>query len=209
MTRIVLVRHGQTAWNVPERFRGRADVSLDDTGLRQADATSRRIAERWRPVAIYSSPLSRAVKTAEAIGSRVGLPVGLHQGLADIDYGAWQGLSPDEVGGRWPEQLRAWYDAPQTVRVPGGESLDDLRTRCRGVLLDASQGHPGETVVLVAHTVVNRVILLLALGLPNDRFWRLRQDTCAINVIEMESGDFTLVLLNDTSHLETVAPRQA
>ena len=102
MTRIILVRHGETEWNRVGRFRGRADVSLNGTGLFQAQATGRRIADEWRPVAIYSSPLSRAARTAEAVAWHFDLRIQIDTGLIDIDYGEWQGLTPDEVrkGGR-------------------------------------------------------------------------------------------------------------
>jgi len=201
MTRIVLIRHGQTEWNRIERFRGRADVLLDETGLAQAKATGRRVAAQWQPVAVYSSPLSRAVKTAEAIAGRLGLPVQIHAGIADIDYGQWQGLTPDEVEERWPEVHHAWYTAPHAVRIPGGETLDEIRIRAMEAVNEIAAQHVGQTAALVSHTVVNRVILLAVLGLGNDRFWCLRQDTCAVNVFEMDGGEFTLVSLNDTCHL--------
>jgi len=87
MTRMILVRHGETEWNRVEHFRGRADVPLNENGLAQAMRTAQRIAAQWRPVAVYSSPLIRAVKTAEAIGRYAGLSVAIHPELADIDYG--------------------------------------------------------------------------------------------------------------------------
>jgi probable phosphoglycerate mutase len=186
-----------------ERFRGRADVPLNETGLSQAEATADRIAQHGRAVAIYSSPLSRARRTAEAIAGRLSLSVQLQPGLIDIDYGEWQGLSPDEVAERWPELLSAWYQAPHTMRIPGGESLDELRSRCAEAVRGVAVRHAEETVVLVAHTVINRIILLCVLGLGNDRFWHLRQGTCAINEIEADGGDFTLVSMNDTCHLHS------
>jgi probable phosphoglycerate mutase len=207
MTRIVLIRHGQTEWNRVERFRGRADVPLNEAGLAQAEATGQRVAADvspsggWQPAAVYASPLSRAVKTAEAIARRLGLAVQIHAGIADIDYGQWQGLSPDEAKERWPEIHHAWFNAPQTARIPGGETLDEIRVRAMGAVSEIAAHHAGQTVAVVSHTVVNRVILLAILGLGNDRFWRLRQDTCAINVFEADGGDFTLVSLNDTCHL--------
>jgi probable phosphoglycerate mutase len=132
MTRIILVRHGQTEWNRVERFRGRADVLLNDTGLAQAEATGRRVAAEWNPTAIYSSPLSRSVKTAEAIAKHFSLVVQIHSGLSDIDYGEWQGLTPDEARSRWPEIVEAWYNAPHLARIPSGETLDDVRARPDG-----------------------------------------------------------------------------
>jgi probable phosphoglycerate mutase len=201
MSRIILVRHGQTEWNRIERFRGRANVPLNETGLAQAEATGRRVAAEWTPAAVYSSPLSRAIKTAEAIAKHFSLAVQVHPGLADIDYGEWQGLTPDEARQRWPEQVDHWYHHPEQALIFGGETLVDLRTRAMQTVSELAARHIGETVVLVGHTVINRIILLSVLGLDNDRFWHLKQDTCAINVFEAEESDFTLVSLNDTCHL--------
>jgi broad specificity phosphatase PhoE len=201
MTRIVLVRHGETEWNRVERFRGRADVPLNETGISQAEATARRIGRGWQATAVYSSPLSRAMRTAEAIATRFSLRVQIHAGLIDIDYGKWQGISPDDVREQWPELLSAWYQTPHTVRIPGGESLEELRARCAEVVREIVARHTDSTVVLVAHTVINRVILLVVLGLGSERFWHLRQDTCAINEIEADGDELTLVSMNDTCHL--------
>lgn len=205
MTRFILVRHGQTEWNRVERFRGRADVPLNEVGLAQAATTGRRVAAEWQPTAVYASPLSRAVVTAEAIAAYFDLPVTPLDGMADIHYGDWQGLTPEEAHTRWPDLVHAWYTAPATVRVPGGESLAELRERAMAAIHALAARHAGQMVAVVSHTVVNRVILLAILGLGNDRFWHLRQDNCAINVFEAEGGDFTLVSMNDTCHLRVGA----
>jgi phosphoserine phosphatase len=201
MTCIILVRHGQTEWNRVERFRGHADVPLNETGLAQAEATGQRFAEEWLPTAIYSSPLSRAVKTAEAIAKHYNLPVLTHPGLTDIDYGEWQGLTPDQARERWPEAVHAWYNKPETACIPGGETLASLRQRALRTVNELASHHNGQTIVLVGHTVINRIILLGVLGLGNERFWHIRQDTCAINVFEAGKNDFILVSMNDTCHL--------
>ena len=201
MTKIILVRHGETEWNRVEHFRGRADVPLNENGLAQAKVTGQRIAAQWTPVAIYSSPLGRAVKTAEAIAWHFNLPVQVNPGLIDIDYGQGQGLTPGEARERWPEVIDAWYNAPHTARIPGGETLDELRARAERTVNELAARHEGQTIVLVGHTVINRIILLSVLGLGNDHFWRIRQNTCAVNVFEVEAGVFTLVSLNDTCHL--------
>lgn len=205
-TRFILVRHGQTEWNRIERFRGRVDVPLNETGLAQAAATGQRIAAGWQPAAVYASPLSRAVVTAQVIAAHFDLPVLPLDGLIDIDYGDWQGLTPAEARSRWPDLVDAWYATPETVQIPRGESLDALRERATVAIDRLVDRHAGQTLVLVSHTVVNRVILLTVLRLRNERFWRLRQDNCAINVFEADGGDFTLVSMNDTCHLAHVAP---
>ncbi len=203
MAQIILVRHGQTEWNRIERFRGQADVPLNQTGLAQAEATGRRIADEWQPAAIYAGPLSRTMRTAEAVGACCHLPVSVEQRLVDINYGEWQGLTPDVVRERWPEELSVWYNAPHLARIPNGETLENLRIRAMSAVNDLVARHLDQIIVLVSHTVVNRIILLGVLGLGNDRFWRLRQDTCAINVFEVENGVFTLVTMNDTGHLQS------
>ena len=200
-TRILLVRHGQTEWNREERFRGRADVPLDATGLAQASATGRRIAAEWQPRAVYASPLSRAMQTAEAIAQPFGLAVQPWPDLIDIDYGEWQGLSPDQVKARWPEVLDDWYHALPRSHIPGGETLADLNARGMAAIRQLAAQHANQTIVLVGHTVINRVILLGVLGLGLERFWHLCQDTGAINVFETDGDDFTVVSLNDTCHL--------
>jgi len=205
MTEIILVRHGQTEWNRIERFRGHTDVPLNETGLAQAGATGIRIYAEFNPAAIYSSPLSRAMKTAEAIGKHFDLPVQPHPNLIDIDYGEWHGLTPDEARQRWPEQVDNWYNYPDQALIPGGETLADLRKRAMQTVNELADRHAGETIVLVGHTVINRVILLGVLGLGNERFWHLRQEPCAINVFLVDSGDYVLVSLNDTCHLKEAA----
>lgn len=201
-TRILLIRHGETAWNQVEHFRGRADVPLNEHGLAQAAATGQRVARQWQPAAVYASPLGRARQTGEAVARHLGLAVEPVEGLIDIDYGAWQGLTPEEARRRWPEEVENWYQHPEIARIPGGEPLAAVRRRGLEAVRGLAARHLGKTIALVGHTVINRAILLGVLGLGNERFWRIRQDTCAINVFEVEEDDFVLVTLNDTCHLQ-------
>jgi probable phosphoglycerate mutase len=204
MAVVFLVRHGQTEWNRVERFRGRYDIPLNKTGLEQAEATAARIAEFGRPAEVLTSPMSRALRTAEAVARKTGPAPSLCQGLIDIDYGEWQGLTPDEVRARWPGELKAWYEEPRAARIPGGETLSEVQSRALGAIREACARHPGgslDRIVIVGHTVVNRLILLGVLGSPLDFFWRLRQDPCAINVLEFDGASFTVAAMNDTCHL--------
>jgi probable phosphoglycerate mutase len=202
MTKIILVRHGHVEGISPERFRGRADLLLTADGRRQAEATARRIHAAWTPAAIYTSPLSRCRATAEAIGKPFGLSPNPVDSLIDIDYGEWQGLTPTEVRTRWPELLDIWYRAPDWAAIPGGESLQEVLTRTVSTLRDLIGRHRSETVVLVGHDSVNRVVLLHALGLPLSRYWRLGQGPCAINEIEFSEDGFAVLSMNETYHLK-------
>jgi len=206
MTRIVLVRHGQTVWNREHRFRGQADVELDEFGLRQAEATGRYVAARWPVVAVYASPLRRTMQTAEAVSRAQGLAARPLAGLLDINFGAWQGQRGEEVARHSPELFRAWWEEPHTVRFPGGEGLDDVRGRAVAALNEVVTRHAEQEVALVSHTVVNRVLLCAVIGWGNERFWRMQQETCAVNVFDVEEdGDFTIVLINGTCHLQSLA----
>ena len=207
MTRIVLVRHGQTVWNREERFRGRADIELDEFGRKQAQVTARYVAARWPVVAVYASPARRAMQTADAVAQAQGLTVQPLKGLIDIDFGEWQGQLASEMAERYPELFQTWVDMPHKMRFPGGEGLDDVRRRLVAALDQVVARHPEHTVALVAHTVANRVLLCAVLGLGNEHFWRLRQDTCAVNVFDVEdNGTYTIGLLNDTSHMQSLSP---
>ena len=202
MTRFVLVRHGQTEWNRVERFRGRADLDLDEVGTRQGDAAAERVA-RWQTSALYSSPLRRAMRTAEIISRRIDhLPVMPLDGLIDIDYGTWQGLSQEEVAGKDGERYKLWLESPDRVRFPDGESLEDVRGRVVGAIEELYSRHDDQTVVLVSHKVVCKVVLLYLLGLDNSLFWHIEQDVGAINAFEVIDGLVRVSLLNDTCHLK-------
>jgi broad specificity phosphatase PhoE len=204
MTRIILVRHGQTAWNIGsgagERFRGQVDLPLDNTGQAQARALAERLADHPL-VAIYSSPLKRAVETARPIAQQLGLPVQPLAGIMDINYGNWQGLSPAEVAMAYPDLYPRWLEIPHRVKFPNGESLRQVRLRGMVALKEVCTRHETEVILLVAHQVVNKVLVCAMLGLGNSHFWRIRQDNACINVFEHQDGVFTAVRINDTCHL--------
>jgi broad specificity phosphatase PhoE len=202
MTEIILTRHGHVDWIAPERFRGRADLSLTDLGVRQAQATGRRIAAIWRVAAVYTSPMRRCVRTGQIIAEPFGLDVEPTDGLNDIDYGEWQGMMPDEARESWPDEIELWYRRPDLARIPDGESLQEVLARAARSLRAIIDRHPGDTVVLVGHDSVNRVILLHALDLALSRYWHLSQAPCAINQIDAARDGFSVRSVNETWHLQ-------
>jgi broad specificity phosphatase PhoE len=203
--RLFLIRHGETAWNKDEVFRGRFDVELNEHGLEQARLTADAL-RRLELSAVYSSLLSRAYDTARLIAEPHGLSVIIEPALTDIDYGIWQGMSHHQVKEQCPGVYGLWTTAPQKVRFEEGESLDDVKTRALQALKQISGRHPGQNVVAVSHRVVNKVLMCALLGLDNSHFWSLRQDTCAINVIEEDDQHGYIIHgLNDTSHIQPLA----
>jgi broad specificity phosphatase PhoE len=201
MTTILLVRHGQTAWNREERFRGQIDLPLDDWGLKQAEAVGRRVASSWRPVAVYASSLQRTLQTAAAIARTCGLRTTIHDGLLDIDYGAFAGLTPEEADSQHPELARAWRQVPHTVHFPDGEGLVDVRSRAEAALEEMVAHHPDQTLVVVTHVVVCRLLLCSLLGLDSSHFWQFQPATASISVFEVSDTFRVLISFNDTCHL--------
>jgi broad specificity phosphatase PhoE len=201
MTSIYLVRHGQTAWNKEEIFRGRTDIPLDETGLRQAELVGQYF-EGMEIHAIYSSPLSRALQTAQKIAQFRNLKVQPLDGINDMSFGNWEGRPHKEIREQDRETYRQWVETPHLVRLPGGEGLDDVRARTMAAMEDAIRNHPGKTLVLVSHRVICKVLICAILGLDNSHFWQITQDTTAINLIQYRNGKYILSLMNETCHLK-------
>ncbi|MEO1224006.1 MAG: histidine phosphatase family protein [Pseudomonadota bacterium] len=207
MTKLVLTRHGHVEGIDPPRFRGRAELELTDLGHAEARAVASRIARDWSPRAIYTSPMGRCRATATHIAEACGTETIVSEGLNDLDYGAWQGHSHDEIRERFPDQFSAWFATPQLVRFPDGESLQDLIARTADMLRLVVERHPdqGDTVVLVGHDSVNRALLLQLLDMPIATYWRITQTPCTINEIDIKGDRVRALRINETGHLEGVS----
>lgn len=203
MLEIVLARHGETDWNVSEVFRGRVDVALNETGVRQAELLGEYLSS-VQIDAVYSSPLKRALETATAVACHHALKVDIVNGLIDFDYGEWQGLSQPEVKEKFRELHAAWMSHPEKVRMPAGESLEDVRRRAAGVVDKVVERYGQGSVLLVSHRVVNKVLICALLGLDNSHFWNIRLDTCGITSFIYDEGRFILARHNDTSYLKPI-----
>jgi len=200
MAELILARHGETVWNVEKIYRGRTDVNLDEVGIKQADLLGKYLSN-WELAAIYSSPLNRATDTANIIARYQKIGVQIAEGLVDFDYGEWQSLPEQEVKRLYPDLLNEWHNNPHKVRMPAGESLEDVRRRAIEVVNDVLSKYQG-SVVLVSHRVVNKVLICSLLGLDNSYFWNIKQDVGGITIFNYAAGRFVLTKHNDTSHLK-------
>ena len=200
MTRILLIRHGQTEWNRQQVFRGRAEIPLSNVGIEQAIALAERLANE--PIsAVYSSPLARALITAEHVAGPHGLQPHRVEGLIDVNFGAWEGRSHKDVRREDGELYVRWQSQPHLVRLPDGETLAEVRQRAMAALNDIVARHIDSTVAAVAHRAVNKVLLCAFLGLGDDAFWRIRQDTGCLDVLEFDGDQGVVVVMNDMCHL--------
>lgn len=199
--KLLLARHGETAWNAEGRYQGQSDIPLSPVGEGQARA----LGERLRAVPIsraVASPLGRARQTAEfALGDRRGM-LTTDAGLMEIAHGTWEGLLAHEIGASHPELLKAWRETPHEVLMPEGESLQHVFDRAWPALVRACEGLGVEdTLLVVAHDAVNRVLLCHVLGIPLARLWSFRQAPTTLNLLEGPDVDrLEVVRLNDCSH---------
>ncbi|MGA7539810.1 MAG: histidine phosphatase family protein [Steroidobacteraceae bacterium] len=201
MTKLILVRHGHIEGIEPERFRGREDVPLTATGIRQAFATARYIESRWGPTIAYTSPLERCVQTGAEIAKACAIELSVLDELNDLDYGALQWRLRSEVRAERPELYERWLAAPHLVRFPGGESLQELVARTADVLRLMLERHPCDAVVLVCHESGMRAMLLQLLDQPLCAYWRLSPVPCGISDIEVQGHAARVVAFNMTTHL--------
>jgi alpha-ribazole phosphatase len=202
MVEIIIVRHGETEWNVGEIFRGRVDIGLNETGKKQAELLAQYLSD-LKIEAIYSSPLKRAMEVAQAIAKYHRLNVEVSQGLNDLDFGEWQGLPRREVREKYPEVYAEWVNHPERVKLPGGESLDEVRKRALTVVDEVIAKYQGN-IILVSHRVVNNALICALLGLDNSHFWNIRLDTCGVTTFDYENGRFILNKHNDTCFLKSL-----
>lgn len=202
MSKVYIVRHGESVWNLEQRLQGGQDPALSDAGYRQAARVARAL-EGLGVAAVYSSPLRRASETARVIAEALRVPLRMHGDLREIGMGEWEGLPYPELLGRHGEAYRAWIAAPADCPPPGGEPLAVFADRVMAALTEVREKYPREDTVLVTHGVVARVLLARTLGLDLNRIYRMRVSNCSVSCLSFD-GDFPRVgLLNQVGHLET------
>jgi len=207
VTRILIVRHGETEWNAAGRVQGWTDSCLSDRGRAQAARLAARLAATSL-AAVYASDLSRARDTALALAGEWNLPVITQPGLRERCYGDWEGLTPRELETRYPDGWHRYHvQRDLNARVPGGENWEEVFARFLPVLHQIIADHPGpeETVALVGHGGSLRAGILDALNAPLATLLRLRLDNASLSRLDYRGADQgCVVFLNDTSHLEGV-----
>jgi probable phosphoglycerate mutase len=169
---LLLIRHGETAWNRQGRYQGRSDPPLTARGREQARLIGAELAA-VHAHSIVSSPLRRAHATALDIGRRLSLPVELDGGLSELSFGVWEGLTQAEVKQRWPDALRRWKQRPDAAPPPGGEPLPVAAERIRHCLDGLVASRPAH-VIVVTHVGVIRIARLLAMGVPLAEYRRVQ-----------------------------------
>ncbi|QGG46886.1 alpha-ribazole phosphatase [Heliorestis convoluta] len=200
MTKVYLIRHGETEWNLNRRYQGHSDIALSEQGRYQAQQLLRRLAHENIDV-LYASDLGRAVETAQIIASAHQKEVQLDQRFRECHFGQWEGLTFPEIEKAYPQEIETWRKRPGQLLVPGGESFALLQVRAYEALLDVVAKHKGENIAIVAHGGTIRTLLCAILDLDLDRAWQLKQDNTALNIISFYDDQTVIECINDTTHL--------
>jgi alpha-ribazole phosphatase/probable phosphoglycerate mutase len=202
--RIFLVRHGETDWNRAFRYQGSSDVELNASGLDQARRAGLRLA-RVVPDRVFTSPLLRALRTAETIMEQNDgdTAITLCDDIREISFGVWEGLTITEIKKKDPDTLAAWRDAPFSRAPAEGEKMDDVVLRSRrasGMIKGSAEG--GGVTFVVAHGAVLRALLGVMMDIGDiDIMWKMRFDNCSVTVLDLWRGRPSLLLVNDTHHI--------
>ena len=201
MTNIILLRHGETAWNIEKVFRGKAEVPLTVNGRKQAELA----AEYLRDLgvqAIYTSPLERAVETAQPVARLTGMEAIPEEAFTGMDFGLWQGRPHREVQEEYPELFEKFHTTPAEMRIPEGETFQEVMDRGMKGLEMIREKHPDQTVLIVTHRVICKLLVLGVMGLGPDRFWQIKLDTCAVCSFFFKDGDWVVSKVNENFFLD-------
>ena len=198
--KLILIRHGETHWNRERRVQGGdSDIELNEAGLNQAKKLAAFLGKENIAI-IVSSPMRRAVATAEAIASRHGLKVEINNGLKELNVGKLEGLSLSNLTTPFSQFLLQWGDGANLARLPDGESLVELQQRAWKVIEPLLLDYKDGALVIVSHYFVTLTIVLKALDLPLDNFTKFKVDLGGVSILEVENHGTRLVLFNDTSY---------
>ena len=200
LTKIFLIRHGETAWNKIGKLQGVSDVELSPEGIKQA----RLLAEHapFNSVdAIYSSDLIRAVKTAEILAQRFNLPVIKNGGLRETSFGTWEGKLLSDLAKENPQGFENFFSNPDKVKPPQGETFLQSQARIMNALNAIIADNEGKNIIVVSHGAAIRLIICAALGISIGKMWAISQHNTALNILNFADGHFSVELLNGTLHL--------
>lgn len=201
VTKVYLIRHGETEDSCPKRYKGHIDAPLSENGIRQIKTLSAHLTENGTGgsgalSAVYCSDLGRAVRSAEIIAEPCGLKPVAVSGLKERNFGVWEGMTFDEIREKWPDAFANWAADPLKHTPPGGESTIDVRERIWPVFDSIIGKHAGETIAIVSHGGVTRILLCELLGMPLNNIFRIEQDFACLNVIKFHDQFPVVRLIN-------------
>lgn len=201
MMKLLLIRHGQTDWNLLGKYQGQTDIALSGEGIRQADLLAQNFPVDTLDI-IYTSDLQRAFMTAERLAEKFSAPLYADKALRELNFGAWEGLTYQEIAERWPQEVQNLFGAPEKLQIPEGETFLMLQRRAMDKIHEIRAENEGKNVAVVAHGAISKAILTALLHIPLHYVWMLRQDNTAVNILRFDDEFVSVELLNGISHLD-------
>jgi len=201
-TLIFLVRHGECEGNIKGMFRGRTDFPLNKRGLVQAQDLAQEL--KSFPIKyIYTSPLSRARQTAEAIAQQCGIEVKIEEQFNNIELGSWEGRFKKEIAELYPKEWEIWVNNTEKLKVKGMETLYDVQKRAKICLDNLVSQHNGDTLAVITHRAVLKPLIAACLNIVSPYFWKIHLDTASYSLLSYKEGrGYCLLQLNQTKHLK-------
>lgn len=201
MTRLYIIRHGETDWNREKRTQGCGnDLPLNQKGIEQAAKLGKRF--KNIPIdAIYSSDLKRALQTAQELSRTTSAGITASKSLREMNFGCWEGLTSSEIRSRYNSVYEIWRDRPLDAVIPRAEKLIDIQKRALSTIHEIILRHGGKNIVIVTHGITAKVLIVSMLGIDISMYNRIRLDNTSVSQVEVYDNYSALTLLNDTCHL--------
>ncbi len=199
MKKIYLVRHGETNWNREGRTQGRSDSELTPRGLMQAQELAKALKTEGIQE-IYCSSLKRAALTGEIISKTLKIPIYYTDELMELGFGKWEGLTLKEIKEKYPRQLDSWHQQPHMANIPDGEELRAAQQRIFHYINTLIENSKLDTLLIVSHGTIIKLYLMAFLEMNLSQFYKLKQDNCALNVIEFKERGPVLIKYNEITY---------
>lgn len=199
-TRIYLIRHGETEYNAVKRFQGSLDIPLNEQGIAQSIA----LAEYLQNIsfdAIYVSDLQRTKQTAAPLAAQKSLELNIVPELREISYGEWEGMLLADIAEKYPAEMALWRESTDKLQIPGGESFKAAANRAMMALTWIAEKNAGKTIAVITHGGIVRALISEILNCSFHSTWDIRQDNCAVNILEFSQNKFYINLLNYNAFL--------
>lgn len=203
MTKLFLIRHGETQWNVESRAQGSQNIQLSEKGIFQAKLLANRMKD-YKIDCIYASNLDRAYETAKLLGNALNVDVITMSELKEMSFGKWEGLTNAQIQESYGDHYIVWRSKPHEANIPDGENLLDVQKRALEAVHKIISHNKNKNIVIVSHGVTIKSIILGIMDMDLSNFYKIRQDNTCINIIEYTDYGPVMVKLNDTAHLENI-----
>lgn len=201
MTKIYLIRHGQSEWNYLGKVQGQKNTKLTMLGKMQAESMGNRLINENIDI-IYSSDLERAFNTAEIISEKIKKPIIKSKSIREINFGIWEGLTKKDLLENYRKEYNIWLKTPEKLKIEGAESLESLKNRSIKWLDNIIKENPEKNIAIISHSATLKVLLLGILNIPLTNFKNISISNVSLNIIEYRDYNKVLVKLNDVSHLK-------